>query len=114
MTLAAAWCSIMHGLGPAQRADHAGQHDREAVAAGVDDAGLAQHRKQVGTALDRLLAGVERALHHLGGQRVLLLVAGVRAEPRLRHVRELGGDLASAISRTTVRIVPSAGSRTEP
>ena len=58
-------------LGAAQRGDHAGEDDGEAVAAGVDDARLAQHRQQVGAALDRLLAGLERALEHLGDQRVL-------------------------------------------
>ena len=49
-------------LGAAQRADDPRQQHGQRVAAGVDDAGLAQHRQQVGPALDRLLAGVERAL----------------------------------------------------
>ena len=86
------------GLGAAQRADHAGQHDRQPVAAGIDDPGLAQHRQQVRAALDRLLAGVERPLHHLGGERVLHLVGGVGAEPRLLHVRELGRDPAGHLA----------------
>ena len=79
-------------LGAAQRGDDAGEDDGEAEAAGVDDAGLAQHRQEVGAAPDRLLAGVERALQHLGDQRVLALGVVGLLEPRLVHVRELGRD----------------------
>ena len=74
----------------AQGGDHAGEHHRQPVAAGVDDAGLAQHRQQVGAALDRLLAGVERALEQLGQQRVLHVGVALVGQPRLRHVGELG------------------------
>ena len=49
----------------AQRRHDAREHDHEPVAAGVDHARLAQHRQQVGAALDRLLAGVDRALEQL-------------------------------------------------
>jgi hypothetical protein len=78
-------------LGPPQRRDDAGQQHGQPVAAGVDHAGLAQDRQQVGPALDRLLAGVERALEHLGDQRIL---AGdvVLLQPRLLHVRQLRRD----------------------
>ena len=76
-------------LGAAQRGDDAGEDHGEAEAAGVHDARLAQDRQQVGPAPDRLLAGVERALEHLGDQRVLALGV-VLLEPRLVHVRELG------------------------
>ena len=78
-------------LGAAQRRDDAGEDDRQPVAAGVDDARLAQDRQQVGAALDRLLARVERALEHLGDQLVLVLDV-VLLQPRRLHVRELGGD----------------------
>ena len=61
------------GLGPPQRADHAGEQDGEPVAAGVDDAGLAEDRQQLGPALDRVLAGVEGALDDVGDERVLLV-----------------------------------------
>ena len=79
-------------LGAAQGGDDAGEDDGQAVAAGVDDARLAQHGQQVGPALDRLLAGVERGLEHVGDQRVLLLGRGDAVQAGLRHVRELGRD----------------------
>jgi hypothetical protein len=44
------------GVGAAQRGDHAGEHHGQAVAAGVDHAGLAQHRQQLWSAGDRQLA----------------------------------------------------------
>ena len=78
-------------LGAAQGGDHAGEDHGEAEAAGVDDAGLAQHRQQVGAAPHRLLARVERALEHLGDQQVLAADL-LLAEPRLVHVRQLEGD----------------------
>ena len=76
----------------AQRRDDAREHDHEPVAAGVDHARVAQDRQQVGAALDRLLPRVDRALEQLGQQRVLLVGDRVERQPRLRHVRELGGD----------------------
>ena len=78
-------------LGAAQGGDDAGEHHGQAVAAGVHDARLAQHRQQVGAALDGLLAGVQRALEQLGEQRVLLVGVALVGQPRLRHVGELGG-----------------------
>ena len=78
--------------GSAQSPDDPGEQDGQSIAAGVDDARLAQHRKQVRAALDRLLAGVERALDHLGDHGVLLVVAGLGREARVGHVRQVGGD----------------------
>ena len=76
----------------AQRRHDAREHDHEAVAAGVHHARLAQHRQQLGPALDRLLAGVDRALQQQRQQRVLLVGDRVLRQPGLRHVRELRGD----------------------
>ncbi len=78
-------------LRAAQRRDDAGEDHGEAEAAGIHHAGLAQDGQQVGTAPDRLLAGVERALEHLRDQRVLALGVDL-LEPRLLHVRELARD----------------------
>ena len=75
--------------GPAQRRDHPGHEDRQRVAAGVDDARLGEHRQQLRPAVDRLLTGHERALEHVGDQRVLGRRVGAGLEARLRHVREL-------------------------
>ncbi len=55
----------------------------------VDDSGLLEHRELVGPLLDRLLGGLQRPLEHVGDQRVLLLRAGVGAEPLGVHVREI-------------------------
>ena len=99
-------------LGAAQRGDDAGEDHGQAEAAGIDDARLAQDRQQLGTAPDRLLAGVERALEHLGDQLVLALDV-VLLQPRLAACARARDATRCAISRTTVRIVPSAGSRTE-
>ena len=63
----------------AQRRHDAGEDDRQAVAARVDDARLAQRRQQLGAALDRVLAGVDRALERRGDRRVLLARLGGRA-----------------------------------
>jgi hypothetical protein len=79
-------------LGAAQRRDHPGEDHGEAEAAGVHDAGLTQYRQQVGAAPDGLLAGVERALEHLGDQRVLPVGVVGRLQPRRLHVRQLGRD----------------------
>ena len=76
----------------AQAGDHARDQQRDAVAAGIHDAVLAQHRQQLRAALDRRLRRLERPLEHLGEHRVLLLVGRVGVEARLRHVRELGRD----------------------
>ena len=85
-------------VGAAQRGDHAGEDDRQAVAAGVDHAGLAQDRQQLRAALDRRLAGVERVLEHVGEHLVLRRVVDAVLQPRLVHVRDLtrraGGHLA--------------------
>ena len=78
-------------LRAAQRGDDAGDDHRQSEAAGVDDAGLAQDRQQVGTAPHRLLAGVERALEHLGDQHVLARRFDL-LEPRFLHVRQVARD----------------------
>ena len=56
----------------AQAGDDAGEDQDEAVAAGVDDAGLAQHLELLGRAGDGALAVVDRPLEDLGEDRVLL------------------------------------------
>ena len=86
-------------LGAAQGGDDAGEDDRDPVAAGVDHAGLAQDRQQLGAALDRVLPGVERRLEDVGEHAVLLVVAGVGAQPRDRHVREIGDDAPGHLAR---------------
>ena len=79
-------------LGAAQRADDPCQQDRQPVAAGVDDARLAQHREQVGAALDRLLAGLQRALDHARRWRCPAPRRWRRRSSRASgHVGELGG-----------------------
>ena len=97
----------------AQAGDHAGDQQRHAVAAGVDDAVLAQDRQQLRAALDRRLRRLERLLEHLGQHRVLLLVGGVASSRRGRSMCASSVATRCAISRTTVIIVPSAGSRTD-
>jgi dihydroxyacetone kinase-like predicted kinase len=71
-------------LGPvaAQAGDDAGEDQHQAVAAGVDDAGLAQHLELLRRALDRLLAVLDRPLQHRREDGVLLLRADPTAEPR--------------------------------
>ncbi len=101
-------------LASAQRSDDSGEQDRERVPAGVDHAGVTKHRQQIRSAPDRILTGVERAFDHLGDNRVLLLGGGVGAEPCVSLMCARSEATRTAISRTTVRIVPSAGSRTEP
>ena len=84
----------------AQRRDHAGEDDRQPVAAGVDHARLAQRREQLGAALDRVLAGLDRAFERRGDRRVLLARLGGRAEARaLRTVGEVGDDLVRHLAR---------------
>ena len=76
----------------AQRGEDARDQHGEGVAAGVDDAGFAQDREQVGPAPHGLLPGLERGLEHVGDQRVL--ARGVRVglvEARLAHVGQLAG-----------------------
>ena len=80
-------------LGAAQRGDDAGEDDRDPVAAGVDDAGLPQHRQQVGPALD---AGLPRPRSRARGSSAMtsFCSSGVARRGRAgcrRHVRELGG-----------------------
>ena len=82
----------------AQRRDHAREDHRQAVAAGVHDARVAQDRQQLRAALDRRLAGVERVLEHVGEHLVLRRVVDAVLQARLGHVRDLtrraGGHLA--------------------
>ena len=73
----------------AQRGDDAGEDHDQRVAAGVDDAGLAQHREQIGRAHHRGLARRDGALEHAGDRVVLVLGADVGAKPRVGHVRKL-------------------------
>ena len=79
-------------LRAAQGRDDAGEDHGEAEAAGVDHARLAQDGQQVRPAADGGLPGVERALEHLGDQRVLAVGLDLLREPRLLHVGQLGGD----------------------
>ena len=84
----------------AQAGDDAGEDQDQAVAAGVDDARVAQHLELLGGALDRPLAVLDRPLEHLGEDRVLLLVAdpaGRGAGGRRRGGR--AGGRSSAPSR---------------
>ena len=74
----------------AQARDQAGDQQRHPVAAGVDDAVLAQHRQQIRAALHRCLGRLERLLEHFGEHAILLLSAGVMAQPRRLHPRQLG------------------------
>ena len=100
-------------IGAAQRGDHAGEDDRQAVAAGVHHARLAQDREQLRAALDRGLPRVQRVLEHVGEHLVLGGVVDAVLEPRLGHVGDLTrgarGHLADDREDR-----PSAGSRTEP
>ena len=100
-------------LGAAQRGDHAGEDDRQPVAARVDDAGVAQDLQQVGAALDAVLARGAAALEH-GGDHLVLLLLRTRSSSRGASMWAISLATRWAISRTTVRIVPSAGSRTDP
>ena len=78
------------GRGAAPERGEAARHDHgEPVGAGVDHAGLAQHRKLLGPALDGLLARLERVLEHLREQLVLLVGGGLGAEPLGVHVSEV-------------------------
>ncbi len=70
------------------------EQQQEPGAAGVDDAGVGEHRQQLGRPGERLPAGVARRAEH-AGQRAAA-VGRLRAPP-------------PALSRTTVRIVPSTG-----
>ena len=81
-------------VGALQGGDDPGEDDDDAVAAGVDDARLAQGGQQLGAALDRRLAGDDRALQRGGDQQVLLLGIGRGAEAALvlGQVREVVGD----------------------
>ena len=97
----------------AEPGDDAGEDHDEAVGAGVDDPGLAQHLELLGRALDGLLAVADGALEQLGEQRVLL---GRRSRPGSSRASSMCArrrETECAISRKTVSIVPSAGSRTD-
>ena len=77
----------------AQAGDDAGEDQDQAVATGVDDAGLAQDVELLGGPLDRSLAVFDRPLQHLGQDRVLLLVADIAVEALLAGLQV--GELAS-------------------
>ena len=97
---------------PAQRRDDAREDHRQGVAAGVDDAGVAQDGQQVGGAADGLLALLDGALEDLGDGGVLACRCGASGSRRGSGMWASSVAMRLAISRTTVRIVPSAGSRT--
>ena len=96
----------------AQRRDAAREEDDDAVSAGVDDAGLLQRRQQVRAAAHGLLAGDDRALQDVRDATVLLGRVGVGRQPPSCRGRA-GSRPTRAMSRATVRIVPSAGWRTD-
>ena len=97
----------------AQRRDDAREDHDQRVAAGVDDARVAQHREQVGGAHDRRLARRHRPLEQAGDRRRPAPREWCRARSRVSGMCASSTATRCAISRTTVRIVPSAGSRTE-
>ena len=78
-------------VGAAQGGDDAGEDHRQAVAAGVHDAGLAQDRQQLRAALDGALPGLERVLEDVGEHLVLRRVVDAVLQARLGHVRDLTG-----------------------
>ena len=67
----------------AQRRHDAGEHDRQAVAAGVDDARLAQRGQQLGAALDRVLPASTALSSARRDRAVLLGRVGLGAEARV-------------------------------
>ena len=78
--------------GSAQSADDPGKHHRQAIAAGVDDAGLAQNRKQVRARLtDSCPADSARSITSARSASCSSTVAS-GLEPGLRHVGELARD----------------------
>ncbi len=96
---AGAWCSSARRLFAAQGGHDPGEHDREPVAAGVDDAGVAQRREQFRAPLDRVLAGVDRALERGRDRPVLLARLGVRLKARVvGAVRDVGDDLVGHLA----------------
>ncbi len=76
----------------AQRRDDAREDHDHAVAAGVDDARLAQRGQQVRAAAQRRLARGDGPLQHVGDEAVLDRGVGLGGEARLGHVRELAGN----------------------
>ena len=81
-----------------------GEQQLEPATAGVDDAGLAQHREQVGGARDRVAGGAGGALEH-AGERGLAL--GHRPLHRLRGRAHDGED--GALDRAQHRLVGGVG-----
>ena len=81
----------------AQGGHDAGEDDDDAVAAGVDDARLAQDRQQLGPAAHRRLAGDDRLLEDVGQHALLLVALGVRPEPR-RVVRQARRDVRGHVA----------------
>ncbi len=83
----------------AQRRDHAGDDDRQPVAAGIDDPSLAQRCQQLGAALDRKLAGDHCPLERIGDRPVLVPRLCTGGEPRVRTVRDVSDDLVRHLAR---------------
>ena len=75
-------------LGALQRADHAGEEDHQAVAAGVDHAGLGEDGQQLGAAVDRLLPHPDRLGQDPGEHGVLVGRRGVGVEALAARVRD--------------------------
>jgi hypothetical protein len=76
----------------AERREAARDDHGEPVGAGIHHARVAQDRELLGSPRDRLLAGLESVLEHLGKQLVLLLRGRSGPESLRVHVREVVGD----------------------
>ena len=72
--------------------DDAREDHDQPVPAGVDDAGLAQHRKEVGRPLDRRLPRLDGPREDRGDRLLLDVVRRVEGQARLRRVGEIAGD----------------------
>ena len=73
--------------------DYARDKQGQPVAAGVDDAGLAKRRQQIGSPQDRALGRHERGLDDPHDRRVLRLRAGIWRQPGVAHPGDLRCDL---------------------
>ncbi len=83
-----------------QRGDDAREDDRQPVAAGVDDARVAQRREHLRAALDRVLPGVDGALQRDRDRTVLLAVLGAGRQARvLGGVRHVACDAVRHLAR---------------
>ena len=92
MTRAATWCSSGGGAVPRRAPIIPASSTVSAYPPASTTPASRSTGSSSGSALDRLLTGIEGPLDHLGDHRVLLLVAGLGREPPVLHVREIGGD----------------------